>query len=920
MAPVYSDLISLLTAFGTNIAISAALIVGFSLLRTTNKNVYEPRLKFAEEDKRPQPLSASPVSWIKPSFFTDELELVGKIGLDAVMFLRFINVLVRLFVGTTILAIILCAVNFHAPNIDPPIFSPGSDNDGANPAFNPSLTLFSISNMVNAESQLFYIPAFFAWIISIYAYYLLYTTWLEYIKLRKAYFSSPDYLNSFYSRCVLVTDVSEHMSKEGVLEDFIKSADLSYPPSQILRGRDFTTLPQLMKAHTEATFALEAVFVKYLKDPYNLPSERPTHKIGGYLFHLIDGKKVDSIDYYGKEIRRLESEIYEMRSKGDDYYKANSSAFISFDSIKGAHSAANKLAGFIKTTMRTQMIAPPRFKVSPNFEHLIWENVGVMSAIRNTRRLIAFGMLAAITIGWTFFQAFLGTLVTIESISAYSPGIANFISRNQGLNVIVKSFVGPGLVALSNILLPMALRVVARTQGVVSGPGVEKSVLYKYFVFQVYNQLIINVVGITGVKSIWTALTAGSVSNNLIWQQVATDIVARGNVVLLYIIAGYTSYGVEIIQGAPLVIGYIKRKYFTLTPRQEYELNDEPAFDFMITYGFLTLVALIGLGYAVIAPIIVPFVTVLFLLAYVVMKYQLLYVYEVKQETGGTWWPKVFNIMCFIVGAFQLMTFGSIVVTSAVKSSTGNGKSQSMIVVVLVFITIAFYLFCSFYLAPRAAYVSKRHSAAFLPLIDHRDGSTTAVDDRGNSATTVADPESGAEHEARKSAVSDKNALANRLFNPAMVKPLVKVWVAPQSKSMLHTFYHPDYLDLVDYVRKTKVGESRDQYVTIAKNLKKRMQSFQSDRSSQRVASRNGSGDAEAGRGEGPPEDEPIVLTPSESVVEGLDRIDFQGRYTVVTPEPMSFDGYGKDVSDAYEMRALVDSKGETNTHVLQKR
>ena len=91
---------------------------------------------------------------------------------------------------------------------------------------------------------------------------LLYTTWLEYIKLRKAYFSSPDYLNSFYSRCVLVTDVSEHMSKEGVLEDFIKSADLSYPPSQILRGRDFTTLPQLMKAHTEATFALEAVFVK----------------------------------------------------------------------------------------------------------------------------------------------------------------------------------------------------------------------------------------------------------------------------------------------------------------------------------------------------------------------------------------------------------------------------------------------------------------------------------------------------------------------------------------------------------------------------------------------------------------------------------------------------------------------------------
>ncbi|KAH9265485.1 hypothetical protein BASA83_011080 [Batrachochytrium salamandrivorans] len=483
------------------------------------------------------------------------------------------------------------------------------------------------------------------------------------------------------------------------------------------------------------------------------------------------------------------------------------------------------------------------------------------------------GMLVVITIGWTFFQAFLGTLITIESIASYSPAVAGFISRNQALNVIVKSFVGPGLVALSNILLPMALRVVARTQGVVSVSGVEKSVLYKYFVFQVYNQLIINVVGITGVKGVWNALTNGGGSNKQIWQQVATDIVARGNVVLLYIIAGYTSYGVEIIQGAPLVIGYIKRRYFTLTPRQEYELNDEPEFDFMITYGFLTLVALIGLGYSVIAPIIVPFVTILFILAYVVMKYQLLYVYEVKNETGGTWWPKVFNILCLIIGAFQLMTFGSIVVTAAAKSIRGNGKSQSLLVVVLPFITIAFYLYCSFYLSPQAQYVSKLHTSAFSP-----------YNPNGNSSL-ASSTDGKLENE------SEEDALANRVFNPAIVKPLTKVWVNKLAKDLLSTYYRPEYVDLVDYVRKTKTGASRDTYLSNAREVKKRMVSFQAisgvttrlgrTRSIKRDQQRAyGSADAEeagmtlddASELDLPPEDSPISLTPVDSYAEGLAR------------------------------------------------
>ncbi|KAH9265486.1 hypothetical protein BASA83_011081 [Batrachochytrium salamandrivorans] len=343
MTAVYSDLISLLTAFGTNIAISAGLVIGFSLLRPTNKNVYEPRRKFAENTLH-TPLMK--YIWLTRSASTPSVSSFYQ-GAGQTRLWNFDSC-----------SHSLCDLNFHSPSIDPPFHRGMATALGLCRIQPESYSFQHIEHDQSRISVVLHSWRFLPGSSLAMPIVLLYTTWSEYIDLRKKYFSSPEYLHSYHSRCLLVTDIPESMHKEGALKEFVNSAGLSYPATQVLIGRNFENLPQLMKEHTAATLALEGVFVKYLKDPYNLPSERPTHKIGGYIFHLIGGTKVDSIDHYGKEIRRLESSIYELRSKGDQYFKPNSSAFISFDTIKGSHSAAHKLSGFISTSIRTQSITP----------------------------------------------------------------------------------------------------------------------------------------------------------------------------------------------------------------------------------------------------------------------------------------------------------------------------------------------------------------------------------------------------------------------------------------------------------------------------------------------------------------------------------------------------------------------------------
>ena len=82
----------------TSIVISTIVFLIFSVLRPRHKIVYAPKLKYASEKRAPPPIDDGLFSWLKPVWSCSDEYLLDKIGLDAVLFLRFWRMCRNIFI------------------------------------------------------------------------------------------------------------------------------------------------------------------------------------------------------------------------------------------------------------------------------------------------------------------------------------------------------------------------------------------------------------------------------------------------------------------------------------------------------------------------------------------------------------------------------------------------------------------------------------------------------------------------------------------------------------------------------------------------------------------------------------------------------------------------------------------------------
>ena len=215
------------------------------------------------------------------------------------------------------------------------------------------------------------------------------------------------------------------------------------------------------------------------------------------------------------------------------------------------------------------------------------------------------------------------------------------------------------------------------------------------------------------------------------------------------------------MQAVPFLLKWFKSKYFIKTPREFKELDEPVDFPFMEVYGFLLTVFLMAMTYALVAPIIIVFAFVVFTLGYFVFKYQLFYVFENECDSGGLWWPILFDLLCFSILIFQICTFGALVLVGA-DATIANSKIPNYLVIPLPFVTVVFWIYMTYVVRPK----------------------TELVDDKFvvNSAQETC------------------KTLSDRIFNPALVQDLLKIWLAPQHQQKLPEIYQPKYKSIADYI------------------------------------------------------------------------------------------------------------------------
>ena len=199
--------------------------------------------------------------------------------------------------------------------------------------------------------------------------------------------------------------------------------------------------------------------------------------------------------------------------------------------------------------------------------------------------------------------------------------------------------------------LPIIMRKISKYQGAPTRTRLDRAVTARYYFFIIISNVVIfslisviyNAIAsvvleigqhksaseiFNGIKQIPDEIQAAYVSQSTYW---LTWLPLRGFLVIF-----------ELIQLIKLAMVSIRRFMFSYTPRDIREMTKPGYFDYPVVTVNLLFVATVGLIYAPLAPIVVMGATAVFWFSALVYKYQLLYVYVSRAESGGRMW----NVYC----------------------------------------------------------------------------------------------------------------------------------------------------------------------------------------------------------------------------------------------------------------------------------
>ena len=649
------------------------ITLAFSILRPHNSVVYAPKLKYADDKHAPPRIGKGIFAWFWPVASIKEAELVEKIGLDATIFLRFTRMCRNIFVLVTIVAVaILLPANV--------ISSKKHINQIVGHGF------LNLSTPQYATTPALWVHVVCAWAINIIVAFFLWRNYTAVTRMRRQYFESVEYLTALHSRTLMFTDIrSASRTDEGILRLTDEVEQTSGLPRAAI-ARNVKELPELIEEHDRAVRELEMVLAKYLKNPDNLPVNRPTIKPSKKYRKNNGGQKVDAIDYLTDRIGELEVEIKHVRESID---KRNPMpfGFASYERIEDAHTVA--YAAKKKHPQGTTI------KMAPRPNDLIWKNLPLSKKDRNWKRFITNFWIAILTLIWiapnALIAIFLSNLTNLANIWG---GFQKEFSRHRTIWSIVQGIASPALISLVYLILPIIFRRLSIHAGDTTKTSRERHVATKLYAFFVFNNLVVFstfsviftfvsvVVKNSDHLSVWDAIKKGELLHNMV-----LGLCQVSPFWLTWLLQRNLGAAADLAQVLNLTWGWFNRKFMSPTPRQTIEWTAPPAMDYAVYYNYFLFYATVALCFVTVQPLVVPVTAFYFAVDYWLKKYLLLYVLITKTESGGQYWRILFNRLIFA-------TIFADFITALVLKSTGTWVMVG-VMAPLPLLLIGFKIYCA---------------------------------------------------------------------------------------------------------------------------------------------------------------------------------------------------------------------------------
>ncbi|CAI9760258.1 unnamed protein product [Fraxinus pennsylvanica] len=663
-------------AAAINILTALAFLIAFAILRLQpfNDRVYFPKwylkglrsspthsgafvTKFVNVDWRSY---LRFLNWVPAALKMPEPELISHAGLDSAVYLRIYLLGLKIFVPVALLAwAVLVPVNWtnntlaEAKTTDNVDFS--------------DIDKLSISNIPHG-SQRFWSHVIMAYAITFWTCYILRKEYATIAAMRLHFLASerrrPDQFT------VLVRNVPpdpDESVRESVEHFFLVNHPDHYLTHQVVYNAN--KLAKLVKEKRSKQNWLDYYQLKYSRNQ----SKRPMMKTG---FLGLCGDKVDAIDHQTAEIERLSKEIDEERERVKTDPKCiMPAAFVSFKTRWGAAVCAQTQQSRNPTLWLTEWAPEPR--------DVYWNNLAIPYVSLTIRRLI-------IAVAFFFLTFFFMIPITIVQSLA---NIESLEKRASFLKVItdigfIKSFIQgflPGIaLKIFLILLPTILMLMSKFEGFLCKSALERRSAFRYFIFIFVNVFLGSVIAGTAFQQLDSFIHQ---SANDIPKTIGVAIPMKATFFITYIMVdGWTGVAGEILRLKPLIFFHLKNFFLVKTEKDREEAMDPGSIGFNTGEPQIQLYFLLGLVYAVVTPVLLPFILVFFGLAYVVFRHQIINVYNQEYESAAAFWPDVHGRIIFSMIFSQLVLMGLM--------STKRAALTTPFLIALPVLTIWFYRFC----------------------------------------------------------------------------------------------------------------------------------------------------------------------------------------------------------------------------------
>ncbi|ODV78580.1 DUF221-domain-containing protein [Suhomyces tanzawaensis NRRL Y-17324] len=704
-----------------SLVLGLSAFLTFSFLRVRYPKIYVANfnsfnsnyLHSTSRRKLPKIPAKSLFGWIPIVYGISEEQILEHAGLDAVVFLGFFKMCIKIITTCLFLAItILSPVRYYFTGRLDQDYPSDSEDEGDNMAKRMWWGVLDSENAEGSYQHFLWLYTAFTYVFTFIVCYFLFKQTVKIINMRQAYLGSQ---NSITDRTIKLSGIPPVLRDEEDLKRHIESLGIGEVDSIVI-VKEWTSLNNLFNLRKKILRNLEVQWVEYFKrsgiankndllsanihpnlgDTINLDerysdspqesplqsppqSNTPRSSIIEQITEIIE-QADQGLDDSTNNLPLLNDELncrpqinkgflgwFGPKVDAINYY-TEQLEIIDKEILRARskeYPATSTSFITMKTVAQAQMVA--QAVLDPKINHLItnlapaphdirWENLCLSRSERNTRIFFTTVFIGILSILLVFPVSYLANFLNVKSISRVWPKLGELLKANKWAETLITGLLPTYIFTILNLIMPYFYIWISKRQGFTSHSDEELSTVSKNFFYIFVNLFLI-----------FTVFGTASLSDT---SKIANQLAQSLRDLSLFYVDLIILQGLGIFPYKLLLLGNLIKFplgsiFWCKTPRDHLKLYKPPVFNFGLQLPQPILIFIITIVYSVMSSKILTAGLIYFIIGFFVCKYQLLYACVHPPHSTGKVWPLVFRRIILGLLLFQLTMVGTLALQKA---------------------------------------------------------------------------------------------------------------------------------------------------------------------------------------------------------------------------------------------------------------